>query len=617
MRLHTIRIENFKCFDQTETLTLDRRMNVLVGKNSSGKSTFLEAIRPARGHPHMSEGRKLRTSSAVDELSRVELSLVLSGQEIKDYLLTQDNFVVFHPDTAQDSATNVLSSVTTAHEITSEVMERVINESGGVGHNAKSIPMFAYHSKNWSQYYASSFGSDRKVHRFVFKGGPSQATQGSADYAFSLFDHMLSRVYRFFPLRTVAAESLFNDSPILRPDASNLPSTLGTMDPGTRRDYNELVKRIIPIIEQVWVQPLSGNQRIRLFHSGIPQDRSDLSIPLDQCGSGIAQVLAILYVVLTAKLPQTICIDEPNSFLHPEVARKLIKVFNEFKLHQFIISTHSPEVISAASTGKSFLFQLVEGASKVIESDANGVEQSRRALAEVGAKLSDVFGYDQVLWVEGATEEASWPTFLDMKEFDDNSTTILGVADTNSFAAKRTSEVWSIYEKLSHSNSIIPPAVAFIFDRDWRSESEIGELSHRSGGLIRFLPRRMFENYLLHPAAIAATINHHAEIESVTAEAVSSWIGKHGGDAKYFKNRGAIPPVGDPQWRDIVDGAKLLNGLFSGVTGDAPLEYRKTVHARYLVERIVELEPSAFDEIKAIVGELFRRHQKDGDGEGG
>jgi predicted ATPase len=45
-------------------------------------------------------------------------------------------------------------------------------------------------------------------------------------------------------------------------------------------------------------------------------------------------VLAILYVVMTSNHPQTIIIDEPQSFLHPGAVKKLIEVLKQYPQHQ-------------------------------------------------------------------------------------------------------------------------------------------------------------------------------------------------------------------------------------------------------------------------------------------
>src|SRR6059058_1643718 len=74
------------------------------------------------------------------------------------------------------------------------------------------------------------------------------------------------------------------------------------------------------------------------------QNRNHLS----DSGTGVAQVIAILAAVLT-RTYAVIVIDEINSFLHPAAAKALIRILKtEHGDHQYIISTHSAEVISAS-----------------------------------------------------------------------------------------------------------------------------------------------------------------------------------------------------------------------------------------------------------------------------
>lgn len=44
-----------------------------------------------------------------------------------------------------------------------------------------------------------------------------------------------------------------------------------------------------------------------------------------------------------------IVIDEPQSYLHPGAAKKLIEILQEFPQHQYFIATHSAEIIAAAN----------------------------------------------------------------------------------------------------------------------------------------------------------------------------------------------------------------------------------------------------------------------------
>ena len=54
----------------------------------------------------------------------------------------------------------------------------------------------------------------------------------------------------------------------------------------------------------------------------------------------------------------------------------------------------------------------IEGESSVEVINVAETQQLRFFLSEIGARLSDVFGADHILWVEGRTEELCFPLIL-------------------------------------------------------------------------------------------------------------------------------------------------------------------------------------------------------------
>jgi predicted ATPase len=120
--------------------------------------------------------------------------------------------------------------------------------------------------------------------------------------------------------------------------------------------------------------------------------REDLAFPLEESGTGIGQILAIVYVVLTSNSPRTIIIDEPQSFLHRGAAKKLVEILKAHPQHQYIIATHSPTIITATNPSTITLVRQENGESTTQTLDAAEVENQRLCLAEVGAAPADVFG---------------------------------------------------------------------------------------------------------------------------------------------------------------------------------------------------------------------------------
>jgi AAA domain, putative AbiEii toxin, Type IV TA system len=609
MRIVSIKIGNFKCFAATESITLDPHMNLVVGKNNSGKSAFLEAVRPIGfGRPHRTAKTMPAIDATIDEESRVEFCIEASGEEIKSTLLNQGTeFWVLHPPhgdpkkLAEGSLAEVIQKSSQLATFT-----RITSSRGTTNFDWKVIPLFgSVRVDNKAQIMGAAFAPDKASGKFKTRSTNQPQSNYQADFGLAVLEALLGRVYKFDAQRVIPSQSEADNANDLRPTGANLASALQTLSFGHEDQLRELLRRVFPLIDAVSAKPMANKMvRILVWPTGTPRDRTDLAIPLDESGSGVAQVMAILYVLVTAPSPRTICIDEPNSFLHPEASRKLVGILAEYPQHQFIITTHSPEVIAAAKDGKVLLLRWSDGESTIVQSEEHGIALAREALVEVGVRLSDVFSSDQIIWVEGDTEEKSFPLIKAIQDALPSGTAIIGVVDTNSFARKRIDETWRIYTKLATSGALIPPLVGLVLDRDERTEEEMEDLRRRSKGKIQFLDREMFENYLIDAPAIADVINGALPEGATNAAEVAAWIELHGAEERYFKKGAPIPEPMTVTWRAKVHGARLLHALFSELS-KCDLQYQKTAHGPLLTERIVNSNPAAFDEITALISSLF------------
>ena len=84
---------------------------------------------------------------------------------------------------------------------------------------------------------------------------------------------------------------------------------------------------------------------------------------------------------------------------------------------------------------------------------------------EIGAKLSDVFGADAILWVEGDTETFSFPMILgkDNIGMDVKFSSIVNTGDLITKKRKLTPLILKIYKNLSQGDALIPKAIGFNF----------------------------------------------------------------------------------------------------------------------------------------------------------
>lgn len=242
--------------------------------------------------------------------------------------------------------------------------------------------------------------------------------------------------------------------------------------------------------------------------------------------------------------------------------------------------------------------------------DTQQVESVQRSLTEVGAKLSDVYGADRMLWVEGRTEEECFRLIASkLLRTQSVGTIILAVRNTGDFDGKRKTVdlVLDIYESLNRGSALIPPAVGFLLDRETRSETEISDVKRRSSNLVKFLPRRTYENYLLNVDAIAAmlamVINGMAVDAAKTK--VEDWLRKYGLDPKYFAPDPVERELFDPGWMQKVNAPKLLYDMTQDIS-DSTVEYRKVIHSVALTDHVIDFHPDELLEVGTLLKGLLQ-----------
>ncbi|HLY27395.1 MAG TPA: AAA family ATPase, partial [Aggregatilineales bacterium] len=420
-----------------------------------------------------------------------------------------------------------------------------------------------------------------------------------------LADLLRQRIYCFKAERLNLAYAEIAATDILKTNAENLPQVLHqlqTTNPELFKKFNGFVSTIFPQIKQV-TAPYTNQNVVRIFiFDNDTLTRDDLSIDLADSGTGIGQVLAMLYVVLTADQPQVIIIDEPQSFLHPGAVRILFEILRQrFSQHQYIVTTHSPTAIASAAPQSLVLVRKVGAESRVEVVDAAEAESLRSCLLELGARPSDVFGYDQILWVEGATEERCFPLIVErILRQPMLGTAIIGVAETSLFDKKNSNVLVRIYERLSRGRGLIPPSIGIILDREARSDELIAKLE--ANGL-SFLARSMYENYLLNSSAIAATLGSIKELEglAISPEKVNEWLEEHKWEKDFIKlNPNTERHESD--WLKNVHGKKVLDALFNELSGNRlRYEGNEVEYGLSLTTWLIEISPDELQEVTDLI----------------
>jgi hypothetical protein len=620
MQVSTFQLVNYKSYRDSGELQFSTGFTVLVGQNNAGKSTLLEALGlKFLSKPHKSLSVLPRFTSPVNPSSSAKVVLAVTGEEFKDILLSLAGpFFMPIPDDLRGRGAQASPEAVQRVLLQSKISFQV-SLAASTGQSANfQIARFPSHGLYPSQldgagnanFYVVNPTSDRTD--FTCSQESVSATTG--DFGLVVSGYLRERIYSFRAERFNVGASSVGTNSVLAPNAANLPEVLSVLqgaNPSRFDRFNEYVRQIFPTVYQISVRNVTNSQlEVIVWTENPSSQRDDLAVPLSESGTGIGQVLAILYVVLTAQFSRTILIDEPNSFLHPAAARKLIEILKvDFPQHQYIVATHSPEIIRAADPTALFLVGLKGRESKLERLDSKSVKDQGRCLLEVGARLSDVFGSDEIIWVEGDTEEICFRLIIqDLMKKPLLGRAIVAVRNVGDLEGKRPSAkmIWEIYSQFSKSNALIPPAIAFVFDREQRTEAERTDLASRTLGKVRFLPRRMYENYLLIPEAIQAVLSALPSFQgaSLTAERVKEWLETNGGKRTYIDEPSERINITSKTWLEKVNGAKLLHDLFAQLSENRE-EYRKTVNSVQLTEWLVANNPGSLAEMKEFLESIL------------
>lgn len=460
--------------------------------------------------------------------------------------------------------------------------------------------------------------------------------EDNLDFGLSIAKLLQERIYLFRALRTAQKQNRLEYNSVLEPDASNLASYLVHIQqktPKIFRDINHNLTTILPQIFEIGTRNIPADYASTIHGNSwdheiivYQNEGSDeqYAIPLADCGTGVGQVLAILSVIISSKYPRSIIIDEPQSFLHPGAVHKLLDIFKRFPQHQYIISTHSPLLITASQTETITLVTKEPGRPSCLKK-ISPFEQDHLTicLEELGARLSDVFGADRMLWVEGKTEAKCFPLIIKkLLKRPLLGTAIVQVDSTGDLEGKDADRVIKIYERLSEAQGLIPRTLGFIFDRENRTPEKIADLERRLGGnRVRFPKRMMIENYFLNPKAIAEIVNKLDGFSDmpIKTQSIKKWLTQiltRAGlpseqEKRYYpkiqetavKNKNRKPlSARDIMKRnlDTIHGGHVLEDLFSEFSGNRT-QYEKVVHGLLLTDWLIDHSPKDLKELKDLL----------------
>ncbi|MEC4805127.1 MAG: AAA family ATPase [Jaaginema sp. PMC 1079.18] len=324
--LKKVELYNFKSHRNTQLVLDSSRIHALVGQNSSGKTSILQALHylsRLADSPFKNVFGYQRSPEFITTISQEKMSVVGSG--FWGYSSNRKNWQASYTfQQQQDGRWNPQISWNVDEE-NEDHLEGWYNSLNAASHPIPLALRFAVHLKLVAANLAKAAYSEEITPRVEFDGSGLAPTldylRNEAPEHFQALQEMLKKV---------------------------VP---GVQKVGVRRAKVTINKqRLIEVdgkaISYEEGQEVTGQEIVLDMNTG---DR----IPAHAISEGTMLTLGLLTVLMNPKQPNLVLLDDIEQGLHPKAQRELIAVFQEIIESnpnlQIIFSTHSPYIIDELS----------------------------------------------------------------------------------------------------------------------------------------------------------------------------------------------------------------------------------------------------------------------------
>jgi predicted ATP-dependent endonuclease of OLD family len=271
----------------------------------------------------------------------------------------------------------------------------------------------------------------------------------------------------------------------------------------TRRGGFEALKNIqetVSALLGVYVDAFESEPSLSKDQASAEMDVDNFLVEVN--GSGIKEALRLLLDV-EFEHPDILLVEEPEIHLHPALETSMMRYLKRISCNcQVFITTHSTNFLDTAEMNNVYLVTK-PNSTQIRQIDIG--EAEARIPQELGIRLSSLFMFDRLVFVEGISDEDAireWASVLGVNLSQANVGFIrmggarnfahFATEETLNFLAKRQVKMW------------------FLIDRDEKEDSEILRMQTMLGqnAKLQVLAKREIENYLTCPSAIRSFIEY-------------------------------------------------------------------------------------------------------------
>ncbi|CAK8716843.1 ATPase AAA-type core domain-containing protein [Candidatus Electrothrix laxa] len=364
-----ITLENFFSFRHPTTIELKPDINILLGINGSGKSNFLKAI------------RLLHESIIGSGLEKVFLKEWSGFDSVANFNSEEKEYIRVSFEFDKDALQNIIQQE--GYQFyNNPIYEISIFKSGATGYYLKEKLYSENMNPDGDNFIYMDMNNARGLisTREQGKVGFQQYPQENKQLHFKQTEPVLRQISdpdRFYPLFTLkkALEELSSyyyfdttqNSPIrlpsgygtetkLLPDGQNLVTLLNNIKNEQSFHYDrieEAVKKINPCFKEINFSFLGSKSYLVLREEYLAR-----SVSIEHISDGTLRYLLLLSILYNPKRGSLVCIDEPETGLHPDMINTVADAIKHAsKKTQLIIATHSPLLLNSFDLDDILVFE--------------------------------------------------------------------------------------------------------------------------------------------------------------------------------------------------------------------------------------------------------------------
>lgn len=508
MQIKSIHIKNFKSIRELEIRDVENSL-ILVGKNNTGKTVVLDAIRAVTGN------YTIRETDFNEKKQNIEIAMVLD--------ITEEDLHQFHLH-------GIVSLYKRYDSWKRDFCEKLPSFSNGrlnfvcaINHDGKI------------RYEDGSHKNNRYIPEVLPKLHFIDTTRNLATFQEDLLMfqkseeliHLRSNACMFDAAKTCnhcfSCIGLINQK---KPEELQLYETARLLEykmyqlnlSELSQKVNEKYRKNGGVEEILYSLSCNMDKMFSVEVNAWHEELKRLS-SVEHLGNGMKSIymLSLLetYIEDEKRIPSIIIVEYPELFLHPSLQKTASKILYRLsKKNQVIFTTHSPNMVANFTRGQICQMVLDEDGYSVARQNADIDD----ILNDLGYSANDFLNVDFVFIVEGRQDKTRFPLLLEKyySEVHDKNGVLsrISIITTNSCTNIKT------YANLKYMNQLyLRDQFLMIRDGDGKNAEELaGQLcryySERNQQDIDKLPRvrrqnvlilkyYSFENYFLNPKIMA------------------------------------------------------------------------------------------------------------------